>query len=81
MCQIWNYTRSKGLFYWIKIEKYFKMFKIRGTSCYDINVACIKSPNDDLPKSLKFEFHVSFQFLLHLKKSDDKAFGKNIVTI
>ena len=26
--------------YWIVIAKYIKMFKIRGTSCYDINVTC-----------------------------------------
>ena len=30
--------------------------------------------------SLKFEFRVSFRFLLRLKEKDGKAFGKNTVT-
>ena len=30
--------------------------------------------------SLKFEFRVSFRFLLCLKEKDGKAFGKNTVT-
>ena len=44
------------------------MFKIRDTSCYDINVTCTLCPKDDLLKSLKFEFRVNFWFLLRLKK-------------
>ena len=37
-----------------------KLHKFRDPSCYDINVACILSPKDDLLKFLKFEFrHVS----------------------
>ena len=58
----------KSLFYLRKTVKYIKMFKIGGTSCYDINVTCIQRPQDDLLKSVKFEFSVSFRFLLHLKK-------------
>ena len=44
------------------------MFKIRDTSCYDINVTCTLCPKDDLLKSFKFEFRVNFWFLLRLKK-------------
>ena len=67
---MWNCCRPKGLFYWIKIIICIKLFKIRGTCCYDINVTCIYFPKNDLLKSLKFEFLVSFQYLLHLKKID-----------
>ena len=44
------------------------MFKIRSTSCYNVNVTCIESPQDDLLKSLKFKFRVSFPFLLYFLK-------------
>ena len=40
-CQTWNCSRSESLFYWMKIVKYIKMFKIRSTKCYDINITCI----------------------------------------
>ena len=44
------------------------MFKIRGSSCYDVNVTYIQSRKDGRLKSFKFAFRVSFQFLLYLKK-------------
>ena len=44
------------------------MFKIRGTSCYDINVTCMLFPENDLLKSFKFESRAIFHLLLHLKK-------------
>ena len=44
------------------------MFKIRGTNGYDIYITRIWCPKNDLIKSLYFEFCVSSQFLLHLKK-------------
>ena len=52
------------------------MFKIQGTSCYDIIVSFISSEKDGLLKFVKFEFwHVS-SFSCILKK-DTKVFGKN----
>ena len=45
-----------------------------------MNITCIKSPKDDLLKSIKFKLRVSFRFLLHLKKKDVNAFGKIKVT-
>ena len=44
LCQIWNCSRSKSLSFWLKIVKHINninMFKIRGTTCYDINITCI----------------------------------------
>ena len=40
LCQVGNCFKSKSLSYWMKIVKYIKMFKIRGTGCDDINVIC-----------------------------------------
>ena len=39
----------------------------------------MKSPKQDLLKSVKFEFGVSFRFLLHVKEKDRKFFGKNTI--
>ena len=49
--------------------KYTKMFKIRGTSCYDHGVII-----------LNYIFRVNFRFLLYLEEEGWKAFGKNTVT-
>ena len=64
----------KKFFFLSKIVKYIKIIKIRVTSCYDINVTCIYSPKDNLLESHKFEFHVSFWFLIDLKKKGDTSF-------
>ena len=53
----------------MKTVKYIKIFKIRGPSCFIINVRRTQSPKDDLLKSLEFEFRVSFWFLLHFEKN------------
>ena len=55
----------------MKIVKYVKMFKIRGTSYYDINVTKISRIR--IPHS--FSVFNAFE-----KKEDVKAFGKNTVT-
>ena len=52
------------------------MFKIRGSSCYDVNVTYIQSRKDGRLKSFKFAFRVSFQFLLYLKKKTVKSLVK-----
>ena len=65
--QTWNFSTSKSLFYWIKIAKYVKVFKTRGTGCYDINITCMQYPEDDR-RSLNFELRVNSQFFLHFKK-------------
>ena len=52
--------KGKYLFYWIKYGKHIKSLKIKGISCYDINITCISFPKDGLLKFVKFEFrHVS----------------------
>ena len=55
----------------MKIVKYVKMFKIRGTSYYDINVTKISRIR--IPRS--FSVFTAFE-----KKKMLKAFGKNTVT-
>ena len=52
----------------MKIVKYIKNFKIKGTSCYDINVTCIQSPTGDLLKSLKFKLRASFSVFTVFEK-------------
>ena len=54
-----------------------KLFKIRGTSYYDMNVGCTQIPKNILVKSFKFEVFPqkqNFLFLLHFFKKDGKAF-------
>ena len=45
-----------------------KLFKIRGTIRYHKNVKCIKFSKNDLLKSIKLEFSISFYFSQHLEK-------------
>ena len=72
-----KWIQIKSFAKWTKIVKYmiYKMFKIRGTSCYDINVTCIYFPKDDLLKFLKFEFRVNFRFYCIWDKKIAKMFS------
>ena len=54
----------------MKIVKYVKMFEIRGTSYYDINVTKIS----------QIGILRNFSVFTAFEKKDVKAFGKNTVT-
>ena len=46
----------------VKTCKLYKLFRILGTGCYNINVTFISSPKDGLLKLIKFEFrHVDYK--------------------
>ena len=64
-------SEKKCLFYSIKFVKYIKLFKIQGTSCYDVNITCLSSPKGDLLKFVKFKFR-QIQFCLPLKNNFSK---------
>ena len=48
-----EFFKKKIFFFLIKSVKYTKLFKIQGTSCYDINVTFISSSKDGLLKFVK----------------------------
>ena len=51
-----EFFQIKKFVYFINFVRYKKLFKIRGTSYYDINVTLISSPKDGLLKFVKSEF-------------------------
>ena len=63
-----------------KIRKSYKLFKIQGTGCHNINVTFISSSKDGLLHFAKFEFRQISSFFWIWNKNR-KVFGKNTVTL
>ena len=86
ICYQWNTTPvNLGICSWIWLEqlsdfpKHIKLFKIQGTTCYNINVTHISLPKGNLQNFIRFKFLPGFNFSCIWKK-DVKVFGKNTVT-
>ena len=86
ICYQWNTTPANlGICSWIWLEqlsdfpKHIKLFKIQGTTCYNINVTHISLPKGNLQNFIRFKFLPGLNFSCIWKK-DVKVFGKNTVT-